>query len=207
MHTDSRPASGPVLAYRIGDKLYLNITDRCTLRCRFCPKHRDTPQVHDFDLSLVKPPAVMDIVGAIGNPAAYREVVFCGFGEPTLRLKPLLQVAEYVKSRGGHTRLNTDGLANKVHKRNVLPQLGQHIDAVSVSMNAHCEAVYNRHCQPALPGSFQAMLEFLSLAPDYIETITATAIEGLDGVDVDACRQLADQCGADFRRRTLDIVG
>jgi hypothetical protein len=51
------------------------------------------------------------------------------------------------------------------------------------------------------------MLEFLTLAPEYIETVTATAIAGLDGVDIDACQQLAGQCGAHFRRRELDIVG
>jgi len=73
-------------------------------------------------------------------------------------------------------------------------------------MNAHCETVYNRHCKPALPGSFYAMLEFLSLAPCFIENVTATAIEGLDGVDIGACRQLADQHGVDFRHRALDIV-
>jgi TatD family-associated radical SAM protein len=140
MHSKPNPASEPILAYRIGDKLYLDITDRCTLRCRFCPKCRNAPQVHRFDLSLGRPPAVTDIIAAIDAPAAYREVVFCGFGEPTMRLKPLLQTAAHITSRGGggRIRLNTDGLANKVHKRNVLPQLAQHIDAVSVSMNAHC---------------------------------------------------------------------
>ena len=90
MHSKANPASEPILAYRIGDKLYLDITDRCTLRCRFCPKHRGAPQVHSFDLSLGRPPAVTDIIAAIDAPAAYREVVFCGFGEATMRLKPLL---------------------------------------------------------------------------------------------------------------------
>lgn len=200
-------AGSPLLSYPIGDRLYLNITDRCTLRCRFCPKHRDGPRVHGYDLSLGKPPAVADIVRAIGDPSHYREVVFCGFGEPTLRLRPLLEVAAFVKSGGGRVRVNTDGLANRVHKRNVLPQLAQCVDAVSVSMNAQCEAVYNRHCDPAMPGSFDAMLDFLSLAPGYIPEVSASAIDGLEGVDIDACRALAEQRGARFRRRVLDNVG
>lgn len=200
-------ADSPVLGYPIGDRLYLNITDRCTLRCRFCPKHRQGPQVHQYDLSLDRPPVVADILAAVGDPTGYDEVVFCGFGEPTLRLRPLLQVAGFVRSRGVRVRVNTDGLANRVHKRNVLPQLAECVDALSISMNAQCEAVYNRHCDPAMPGSFEAMLEFLSLAPQYIADVTASAIDGLEGVDIDACRLLAEQRGANFRRRVLDNVG
>jgi hypothetical protein len=51
------------------------------------------------------------------------------------------------------------------------------------------------------------MLDFLQLAPDYIESVTATAIDGLEGVDINACRQMADQRHVSFRRRVLDVVG
>lgn len=195
------------ISYTIGDRLYLNITDRCTLECAFCPKHNDSYQVHDYDLSLDHRPTQDEIIGAIGNPAVYREIVFCGYGEPTLRLKVLLSTAAYIKSAGGRVRVNTDGLANRVHKRNVLPELAEYVDSVSVSMNAQDEPTYRRHCLPALPGSFTAMLEFLRLAPRYIGDVTATAIDGLEGVDIEACEALAKNCGVRFRRRELDVVG
>lgn len=197
----------PTLAYPIGDSLYLNITDRCTLRCSFCPKYCTGPQVHQYDLTLTQRPDVDDVIDAIGDPTQYSEVVFCGFGEPTLRLQPLLDIADYIKANGGRVRLNTDGLANLVHKHNVLPQLAGRIDTLSVSMNAQTEAVYERHCCPALPGSYRAMLKFLEQAPHHIESVTATAIDGLDGVDIGACRQLAEQLGVNFKRRVLDVVG
>lgn len=195
------------LAYPIRGALYLNITDRCTLRCAFCNKYRGGPRVHDFDLSLAQRPTTQAVIDAIGDPGAYREIVFCGFGEPTLRLKPLLDIADYVKARRGRVRVNTDGLANLVHKRNVLPEMAGLVDALSVSMNTHTEALYARHCRPALPGSFEAMLDFLERAPAYIDEVTATAIDGLEGVDIEACRKLADARGATFRRRVLDVVG
>lgn len=195
------------LAYPIGENLYLNVTDRCTLRCAFCPKHSAQPQVRGYDLSLAGRPTLNEIVAAIGDPERYREIVFCGFGEPTLRLKLVLAISDCLKSRGVRVRLNTDGLANLVHKRNVLPDFSGRIDALSVSMNAHSEALYNRHCRPALPGSYQAMLRFLEQAPAYVEDVTATAIDGLPGVDIDACRELAAQRGVKFRRRVLDVVG
>lgn len=194
-------------SYTIGDRLYLNITDRCTLECAFCPKHNGSYRVHDYDLSLDHRPSQDEIIRAIGNPADYSAVVFCGFGEPTLRLKVLLKTAQYIKSGGGRVRINTDGLANLVHKRNVLPELAECVDALSISMNAQDEAVYRRHCLPALPGSYAAMLDFLAAAPSYIDEVTATAIDGLDGVDISACEAMARDLGVAFRRRELDVVG
>jgi TatD family-associated radical SAM protein len=148
------------------------------------------------------------VVEAVGDPAQYEEIVFCGFGEPTLRLKLLLKVARWIKESGGKTRINTDGLANRVHKRNVVPEMVGLIDALSVSMNGQNESVYNQHCQPQLEGSFEAMLEFLrSAGKEEGLQVIATAIDGLEGVDVAACEQLATECGVQFKARKLDVVG
>ena len=195
------------ISYEIGDSLYLNITDRCTLRCAFCPKHNGSHRVHAYDLTLDHRPSTQEIIASIDEPGRYAEVVFCGFGEPTLRLKVLLAVAAHVKAHGGRVRVNTDGLANLVHKRNVLPELASLVDALSISLNAQDAAVYDRHCLPQLRGSFAAVLDFLSLAPGYVDDVTATAIDGLEGVDIGACRTLAEARGAKFRRRELDVVG
>lgn len=195
------------VAYRIEDRLYLNITDRCTLSCTFCPKTLGSRQVRDYDLTLDHRPELDEVIAAIGDPRDYTEVVFCGYGEPTLRLQLLLEVAAWIKQHGGRVRLNTDGLASLANKRDVLPEMAGLIDAVSVSLNAQSPEVYNRHCEPALPGAYQAVLAFLQEAPRYIPEVTATAIDGLEGVDIDACARLARMCGARFRRRELDVVG
>ncbi len=195
------------IAYTIDGRRYLSITDRCTLACKFCPKTQGTMQVHDYDLTFRHRPETEEIIAAIGDVSNYSWVVFCGFGEPTLRLKTLLDVAHYVKQQGGRVRLNTDGLANLFHKRNVLPEMGGLIDALSVSLNAQDETTYNRHCVPALENSWQAMLDFLELAPTSIADVTATAINGLAGVDIEACRVLAENRGVKFRQRELDFVG
>jgi len=195
------------LSYQIGDRLYLNITDRCTLECRFCPKTQDRPEVRGYDLRLSERPTVEQLIASVGDPARYAEVVFCGFGEPTLRLKVLLEVARWIKAHGGRVRVNTDGLANLVHKDDTLPLLGECVDAISVSMNAQNAAVYEEHCQPALPGSYEQMLDFLRAAPRHIPEVTATAIRGLSGVDIAACARLAKTLGVAFRARELDKVG
>ena len=198
---------GNQLSYTIGDSLYLNLNDRCTLECDFCPKTHGIKRVHEYDLTLDHRPEVEEIIAAIGDPSGYQQVVFCGFGEPTLRLKALLKIAGYVKGHGGRTRINTDGLANLVHKRNVLPEMQPVIDALSISMNAQNETLYNLHCRPQMKGSYRAMLAFLHEAPNYIDDVTATAIDGLAGVDIAECERQARELGVKFRRRVLDAVG
>lgn len=195
------------LSYQIGDRLYLNITDRCTLECRFCPKTQNRPKVRGYDLTLSQRPTTEQLVASVGDPARYAEVVFCGFGEPTLRLRVLLEVARWIKAHGGRVRVNTDGLANLVHKDDTLPLLGECVDAISVSMNAQNAAVYEEQCQPALPGSYEKMLDFLRAAPRHITEVTATAIRGLPRVDIAACERLAKTLGVAFRARELDKVG
>jgi len=195
------------ISYQIGQSLYLSINDRCTLVCEFCPKTQGDLHVQGYDLTIDHRPTVQEILASIDAPRSYKEVVFCGYGEPTLRLKTLLEVGESLKRQGAHVRLNTDGLGNLVHKRNILPELGEVIDAVSVSLNAQNEFIYNRHCQPQLAGSYLAMLDFLAMAPASIANVTATAINGLEGVDIKACREIANKLGVHFRQRELNVVG
>jgi len=193
--------SEQIIAYPLENNLYLSITDRCTLVCEFCPKTKGSLKIGDFDLSMDHRPSAEEIIASIHHPENYNEVVFCGYGESTLRLKVLKDVAKWLKQRNIKIRLNTDGLGNLVNKRNILPELKGLIDTVSVSMNAQNEEVYIQHCQPQLEGSYQAMLDFLKDAPNYIPRVIASAINGLDGVDIDACRSIAENLGVEFRQR------
>ncbi len=201
------PPGDDVLVYPIRNSLYVNLGDRCTLTCQFCPKTHGQVQVHDYDLRLHERPVPERIIALIGDPRDYEEIVFCGYGEPTLRLKALLQIAHWVKQAGGRVRVNTDGLGNRVNKRDILPELATCVDALSISLNAHTAELYERHCQPALPGSFESVLAFIELAVGQIAEVTVTAIDGLEEVDIEACRQLAEARGAAFRCRMLDVVG
>ncbi|MCG8428604.1 MAG: TatD family nuclease-associated radical SAM protein [Chromatiales bacterium] len=194
------------LSYQIDNRLYLNITDSCTLDCVFCPKTRGSCKVGDYDLTLGYRPKAEEIMACISQPEQYDEVVFCGYGEPTLRLNLVVEVAQVIKQQGGKVRVNTDGLANLVHKNNVLPKLATCVDILSISMNAQDADTYDSICQPGLPGSFEKMLEFVSEAPRYISDVRASAIDGIEGVDISACRKLAEQRGATFLVRTLDKI-
>lgn len=203
----ARVAPEQVIGYTLRDSRYLNITNRCTLRCAFCPKFNSEWTVQDYGLRLTSEPTVEQIVAACGNPEDYREIVFCGLGEPTLRLYALLEVATRLRPRARRIRLNTDGLANLVYGRDVTPDMESLIDALSVSLNAQNEEVYNLHCRPKLPGAWGAMLDFVKRAREFVPEITLTAIDGLPGVDIAACEKIARDLGVGFRRRVLGIVG
>lgn len=199
-------ASG-VVAYRLHGNCYLNITNRCTLRCRFCPKFNRNWTVQDYALRLHTEPTPAHILDAVGDPQLYREVVFCGLGEPTIRLDACLEVSARLRAQGARIRINTDGLANLRAGHDVTPRMRGCVDALSVSLNAQDEATYIRHCRPTPPNSFAAVTDFLRLARAHVSDITVTAVDGLPGVDIAACRRIAERLGVNFRRRVLDQVG
>ena len=194
------------IAYRIRNALYLNITNRCTNACTFCAKFEDFV-VKGHHLKLEKEPSVGEIKRAIGDPASYEEIVFCGYGEPLLRLEVVKEVAEWVKQKGCRVRINTDGQANLVHGRNVLPELDGLVDAVSVSLNAPDSETYQEICRSQFGRrSYDAVKDFLRLAPEHIPEVTASAVT-LPGIDIAACRQVAEQLGVEFREREYNEVG
>lgn len=195
------------VAYRIRNSLYLNITNRCTNACTFCAKRSDY-HVKGHNLRLPGEPGVAEVLAEIGDPTACDEVVFCGFGEPLLRLEEVKEIARAVKAKGGRVRVNTDGLGNLVHGRNILPELAGLVDALSVSLNAPDARTYARICPNRYgEASFPAILEFLREAPRHVPSVVATAV-ALPGLPHDAVRRLAESMpGVSFRLRPYDEVG
>lgn len=194
------------IAYQIRDSLYLNITNRCTNSCIFCAKFNDFV-VKGHELKLDHEPDVDEVLAAIGDPTPYREIVFCGYGEPLLRLDLILAVARRLKEQGCRIRINTDGQANLVHGRNILPELNGLVDAISVSLNAADATTYQNLCQSRFgEQSFAAVTEFLRLAKDQIPDVTATMVT-YPGIDIAACEKLAKELGVAFRIREYNEVG
>jgi len=203
----SVPTSNQTIAYTLHDNCYLNITNRCTLRCTFCPKFNKQWDVKGYLLRLKTEPEIQEILTAIGDPTQYKEIVFCGLGEPTLRLNELLIIATQLKLQGATTRLNTDGLANAVYKKDITPLLKDCVDSISISLNAHNAQLYTKHCRPLVENAFNAVLEFVRTAREHVSDITVTAIDGLSDVDIAACEKIALNLDVKFRCRILDEVG
>lgn len=194
------------IAYRIRNSLYLNITNRCSNNCTFCAKF-DEFTVKGHNLLLDHEPGFEEVMAAIGKPEDISEVVFCGFGESLLRLDLVKQVASELKKRGYKIRINSDGQANIVHGRNILPELHGIVDSISVSLNAPDPATYEKLCNtPFGVAGYESVCAFLKEAPRYIPDVTATAVT-VPGVDIAACRKVADSLGVKFRAREYAEVG
>lgn len=201
---DGLPAKGEI-AYKIRDSLYLNITNRCTSKCTFCVRfHTDFVKGHN--LRLEHEPSEDELKRAIGDPSQYKEVVFCGYGEPLLRLDIVKSVALWIKQKGGMVRINTNGHGNLIHRRNILPELQGIVDSISISLDAHNEETYNKICRPAFKNAFNEVVFFIKEAKKYIPEVAATVV-AMDGVDVDKCKEITDSIGIKLRVRNLDIVG
>ena len=201
----SMPAKGQI-TYPIRNSLYLNITNRCSAACTFCVRYH-TDFVKGHNLRLAEEPTAEMLIKEIGDPKRYGEVVFCGYGEPLLRLDVVKAVAAEVKRRGGRVRIDTNGHANLINKRNVLPELAGIVDAVSVSLNAQNADLYNKISQPQFGmAAYDGVQEFIREAVKYIPDVTATVV-ALPEVDVEACRKIAEGLGAKFRVREYNVVG
>lgn len=193
------------VGYTLHGSRYLNVTNQCgILRCAFCPKFSGAWSVKEYDMRLHHHPSADELVAAAGNPADYKEIVFCGMGESTMRLDVMLDVARRLREKGARLRLNTNGLGNLINGRDVAPEIAALIPTISVSLNAQDEETYNRHCRPKDPGAYASVLEFVESARKAGADVTVTAIDGLPGVDIAACKAIADRLGVKFRRRVLD---
>ncbi len=203
---EEMPGEG-VIAYPIRDSLYLNVTNRCTNNCTFCVRMK-SDFVKGHMLRLRREPSAQDLEEAIGkDPRKYSEIVFCGYGEPLMRLDTVKEVAKWVKERGGRVRINTNGQGNLVHGRDILPELAGLVDSLSISLDAQDEETYGRLCKPLHKEAFRALLDFISGAVRYVPDVQVTVVE-TEGVDVAACRRLAGTLGVkNLRVRKLDVVG
>jgi TatD DNase family protein len=194
------------IAYKIRNSLYLNITNRCSNHCSFCAKFTDFFVKGHF-LKLNHEPSTDEVLSAIGDPSGYDEIVFCGYGEPLLRLDLVREVAGRLKKMGCRVRINTDGQANLVHGRNILPDLAGLVDTISVSLNAADPETYHQLCaSPFGQAGFAGVCEFLTEAKKYIPSVIASAVT-VPGLDTEAVRRLAESLGVVFREREYADVG
>lgn len=189
--------------YQIGNNLYVNMTNRCSNRCAFCVREQ-SGEYEGYSLWLKEgEPTVEQIVGSIGNPAAYHEIVFCGYGEPTYRLNEMLQICDFVHICHGKTRLNTNGHGNLIHGRPIARELAGKLDSVNISLNAPDEAEYNELCRPALGGAFEGMLAFARDCKNAGIRCWFSVVDCIGQEKIERCRVIADSVGIPLRVREM----
>ena len=134
-----------ILVYSLAGKIHINLTNRCTNDCIFCLR-KDKDDVCGQELWLDSEEFTSnDVIEQLKNFEISKEVVFCGYGEPLLKLDILKEVAKYIKDNYDDVRIriNTNGHANYVYKRNIVPELKGLVDEISVSLNGSTEEEYD----------------------------------------------------------------
>jgi TatD DNase family protein len=193
---------GAALAYPLGRNLYLNPTSRCTNDCAFCVRRRKLG-LGGNRLWLDREPGAGDLIEAVGDPAPYDEVVFCGFGEPLLRAEVVAETARWLKERGARVRVNTNGTAHLARGETaagLLEPLRGLVDEFSVSLNAADATGYEKISRPVFGGAFEAVLDFTKTAVGLGFKVTASAV-ALPDADLAPVERLATGLGARFRAR------
>lgn len=194
------------IAYELEGSLYLNLTNRCTADCTFCSRST-APLIGPYNLRLRREPTLRQLRTAVGDPSRYKEIVFCGYGEPTLRLGILLQLSGELRQHQARTRLNTNGHGNLIHRRDIVPELAPWIDAVSVSLNAPDAESYLKLCRPRFGlKTFDAIVAFTRRCRELIGQVAITVVD-TGTVDLEACSRVADTMGVPLHvRRYYDHI-
>ncbi len=201
----SRKTSDPSIVYYFKNNIYLNITNRCTNDCYFCFR-KFKSGIAGFNLKLKDEPSsdvIIEELKSMLDQRSCAEVVFCGFGEPTIRLGTVLEVAAWIYRKAlKPIRLDTNGHALLLYpERPVASELRDvGVSSVSVSLNAHTKSIYNKVCRPKLPNAFEKTLEFIKCITSLgLDTeITAVAVPE---INISKVRALAAELGVKFRAR------
>lgn len=189
--------------YRIDDNLYVNLTNRCSNACTFCVRNDKASYFGNYLWLKKGEPDPQTVIAQIGDPKKYREVVFCGFGEPTYRVDAMLEIAAYVKEHGGQTRLNTNGQGNLINGYDIVPRLVGRIDRINVSLNNATKERYREVCKSRFEDGYEGMLSFAAEARSLGIDAWFSVVDVIGQAEVAACRALAARLGVPLRVREM----
>ena len=208
--------TAPKIVYRFGNNVYLNITNRCPNLCVFCIKTKWNMDFHGNNLNLAgNEPTALDVLHALESElkkAPFQEIVFCGYGEPTMRLDVLLYVAQTLKGWQAQAkfppfkiRLNTNGLGARINHKPIVQELRRVVDIINVSVNAENAEKWRQLVRPE-PEYQNAYPDVLAFLQDCVEAgfekVVLSCVQNT-GADTKALAKLAQELVATFYERSF----
>ncbi|MCI7759681.1 MAG: TatD family nuclease-associated radical SAM protein, partial [[Eubacterium] saphenum] len=132
-----------------------------------------------------------------------REAVFCGYGEPTVRVEMLLETAKLIRENTDmKIRLNTNGLVRLIHKDFDITRFKGLLDSVSVSLNAPTAKRYNEVTRPSFgEAAFDEMLKFAADMKNLGIQTGFTVVDIISDEEIAECGHLAEKLGIPLRVR------
>lgn len=192
-------------AYALDGNLYINLTNKCSNACHFCVRNERTSYYGNYLWIRRGDPTAEKAIAAIngmGDIKKFKEVVFCGFGEPTYKVAEMVAVADFVHSKGMTTRLNTNGQGNLINKRDIVPELKGKIDKINISLNASSAEKYQPICRSMFgEAGYTAMIDFARLCRRNGIECWFSVVDCIGEDEVAACKRVADSVGIPLRVR------
>lgn len=196
---------GNQYVYTVDRNIYINLTNRCSNRCEFCVRYYDKPVYGDLWIE-EEPSAeqVIEILERDYDLKGYEEVVFCGYGEPTYRFDAIEKICDYVHSKGGKTRINTNGQGNELNHTDISARMAACMDTINVSLNATDAEKYDRICHSDYGlRAFEIMLEFARKCVQAGGNVVLSVVDCIGEEEIEKSREIARSVGAKLRVRNL----
>ena len=199
------------ITYQVENAVYVNLTNRCPCNCTFCLRHNGPGVFGSGPLWLEREPTLEETIESLGqwDYERFREVVFCGYGEPTERLDVLLAASAHLKERNPalRVRVNTNGLSDLIHGKPTAHLFAGKVDCLSISLNTDDPAEYLSVCRPKFgEAAYPAMLKFTqeaaTLLPSVVMTVVGEPVTSLEKQE--RCRAIAARLGAQLRVRPYE---
>ena len=202
---------GMTVTYQVKQSVYVNLTNRCPCACRFCLRGNGAGVFGSGPLWLEREPTLEEVEKSLDgwDWSRFREVVFCGYGEPTERLDVLLAAAGHVKRRDAalRVRVNTNGLSDLINGKPTAKLFAGKVDCLSISLNTDDADEYLSVCRPKFGAvAYPALLAFAKDAAEVVPEVVLTVVgEPVTSLEKQArCRILAESLGARLRVRPYE---
>ena len=193
------------ITYIVDNALYINVTNRCTNSCEFCIRKNGDGAYGSDSLWLLREPTEQEILDSVFSRDLneFSEIVFCGYGEPTIRLDTIRSVALKIKEKHPiKVRLNTNGHYSLYHGYDTAPLYEGAFDAISISLNTPSPERYDEICRPHQEGSFEAMLDFAARVKNFVPTVIFSVVKDfLTADELVECQRIADDRGVYLKVR------
>jgi len=210
MSTDTnKKARAMTVTYTVDGGLYVNVTNRCTNRCDFCIRNNGDGAYGSDSLWLLREPTEEEILNSIysHNLDKIPELVFCGYGEPSVRLDTVRSVALNVKAKYPNIkiRINTNGQSDLILKCNSAPMYKDAFDTVSISLNAPTAERYQEICHSIYgEKALDSIIEFAKNVNNYVQNVVFSVVkESLSTEEIEKCYEVAKACNVTLRVRDL----